>query len=218
MKKKNLDLYRDRFKPVDEDQIIRIQKYMARSKFTDKDVKKISKEVDRIISIEKETVKIVLYIIPETTPRPRYNFTGHNFYVKNAASNNQFMKVLVDNEETLRHYIVTPCEFTCRCYFPIPSDMNKTDTLLAEMGAIRPTTQKDWDNLGKTYSDMIQKWLLLNDALIIKGTTEKYWSLKPRVEIEITYMKQSDCKYNDRKIQNSKTFKESQKYIHQDYE
>ena len=211
MFKKNLDTYKDRYKDVDKDTFIRIQKYMAKAGFSEKDVKKFRKEVDRILNLPKETIKIVLYIIPETTPRPRYNFNSHNFYVKNAASNNQFMKILVEKEELLKNYIVTPCEFTCRLYFPIPSDMNRIDTLLAEMGVIRPPIQKDWDNLGKTYSDMVQKWLLLNDALIIKGTSEKYWSLKPRVEIEITYPTKIDCKYNERKIKSSKTYQEHMK-------
>ena len=58
---------------------------------------------------------------------------------------------------------------------------------------------------------MVQKWLLLNDALIIKGTSEKYWSLKPRVEIEITYPTKIDCKYNERKIKSSKTYQDAMK-------
>ena len=48
-------------------------------------------------------------------------------------------------------YIYRNCEFECRLYFPIPAGMNKVDTLLAEVGAIRPVNNKDWDNLGKTY-------------------------------------------------------------------
>lgn len=206
--KKNTDLYKSKYKDIDQDQIERIQDFMSKKNFTDKDIRKFNDRLKHAMNVERETVKIVLYIIPESTPRPRYNFKGHNFYVKNASTNNQFMKLLVRKEESLQHYIVTPCEFTCRMYFPIPSDMNKVDTLLAEMGAIRPPIQKDWDNLGKTYSDMIQKWLLLNDALIVKGTSEKYWSLKPRVEIEITYLKEMDCKYNEKKILNSKQYKD----------
>lgn len=209
MLKKNLDLYREKYKNIDKDTFIRIQKFMASSKFSEKDMKKFSKEVVRITNLERETVKIVLYTIPETTPRPRYSPIGHNFYVKNAASNNKFMKVLVEHEEALKGYIVTPCEFTCRLYFPIPGDMKKVDILLAEMGVIRPPIQKDWDNLGKTYSDMIQKWLLINDSLIVKGTSEKYWSLKPRVEIELTYLKEMDCKYNERKIKSTKAYQDS---------
>lgn len=212
MLKKNTDIYKDRYRSIDTDTVERIHKFMADSNFTDRDMKRFKHDVERITSLERETIKLILYIIPETTPRPRYNFTTHAFYVKNAFSNNQFMKVLVDQEESLKGYITTPCEFTCRMYFPIPGDMNKVDTILAEMGYIRPPIQKDWDNLGKTYSDMIQKWLLINDALIVKGVSEKYWSLKPRVEIEITYLKEYDCKYNKRKIESTKAYKDIEKY------
>ena len=209
MLKKNKDLYKTKYKDLDDDEIVRIRKFMIQSRFTDKDMKKFVKEVNRISDLEKETIKIVLNIIPESTPRPRYSSVGHNFYVKNASSNNKFMKLLVGKEEALQGYITVPCEFVCRMYFPIPSDMNRVDTLLAEMGYIRPPIQKDWDNLGKTYSDMIQKWLLINDALIVKGTSEKYWSLKPRVEIEITYTMGPDCKYNTKKIRATKSYQEA---------
>ena len=48
MLKKNLDLYREKYKNIDKDTFIRIQKFMASSKFSEKDMKKFSKEVVRI--------------------------------------------------------------------------------------------------------------------------------------------------------------------------
>ena len=87
--------------------------------------------------------------------------------------------------------------------------MNKKEVILAELGVIKPPISKDWDNLGKTYSDMIQKWLLINDGLIVKGTTEKFWSLKPRVEIILDYLVDFDCKYNKNLITKSKFYQEA---------
>ena len=80
--------------------------------------------------------------------------------------------------------------------------------MLAELGMIKPITTPDWDNLGKTYSDMVQKWLLLNDSLITEGSVSKRYSLKPRVEITITYALNYDSIYNKRVIENSKSYKE----------
>ena len=85
--------------------------------------------------------------------------------------------------------------------------MNTLDTVLAELGLIKPVTTPDWDNFGKTYSDMVQKYLLLNDSLITDGSVKKRYSLKPRVEITITYLLNYDCLYNKRVIENSKAFK-----------
>ena len=96
--------------------------------------------------------------------------------------------------------ITTPCKFTCRSYLPIPKSMSAIEKILAEMGLIRPITKPDWDNIGKTYSDMIQGMLLLDDSLIIEGVSKKYYSTKPRVEIYIEYMEKYDCLYNERKI------------------
>ena len=78
--------------------------------------------------------------------------------------------------------------------------MNKVDTVLAELGWIRPITKPDWDNLGKTYSDMIQSTLLEDDSLIIEGTSKKYYSLKPRIEIHIEWADEHDCPYNYNKL------------------
>ena len=60
-----------------------------------------------------------------------------------------------------------------------------------------------WDNLGKTYSDMIQDILLLNDNIVNPGRVEKYFSLKPRVEIYIKYQDGFDSNFNRKKITNS---------------
>ena len=54
---------------------------------------------------------------------------------------------------------------------------------------------------------MVQKYLLLNDSLITDGSVKKRYSLKPRVEITITYLLNYDCLYNKRVIENSKAFK-----------
>ena len=86
--------------------------------------------------------------------------------------------------------------------------MNIVDTILAELGLIKPITTPDWDNLGKTYSDMVQKHLLLNDSLITDGSVSKRYSLKPRIEITITYLLNYDCQYNKKVIEHSKSYKE----------
>ena len=209
MLKKNTDLYKEKYDQVSNDQLERINEFLIENKFSKKDIDKFNKEFDRILNLKRETLKMVFNIIPESTPRPRLNFKHGNFYVKNAHSNNEFLRLLVDKEECLQNYITTPCYFTCKMYFPIPSNMNKIEKLLAEVGAIQPPINKDWDNLGKTYSDMVQKWLLISDALITKGTSEKYWSLKPRVEIYIDYLTEYDCKFNQKLIEKSKAYQTS---------
>ena len=78
--------------------------------------------------------------------------------------------------------------------------MTKSEQILAEMGLIRPISKPDWDNLGKSYSDMIQGVLIQDDSLIIEGVSRKFYSAKPRVEITIEYLKDFDSKFNENKI------------------
>ena len=208
MLKKNLEEYSSKFKHISKNQLERIQDYIDENNFSEKDLKKFDNECKRINEIETETLRMIFYIIPESTPRPRMNFLHGNFYVKNAKSNNDFIKILMDREKFLNdYYIYTPCYFQCDMYFPIPSNMSKVDTLLAELGVIRPCNNKDWDNLGKTYSDMIQKYLLINDSLITTGISRKFWSLKPRVEITLKYLIDFDCKYNKNVVEHSQAYK-----------
>jgi hypothetical protein len=54
---------------------------------------------------------------------------------------------------------------------------------------------------------MIQQILLLNDNVITKGSVEKYYSVKPRVVINIKYQKGFDSKFNKKKMTKSTNYK-----------
>ena len=78
--------------------------------------------------------------------------------------------------------------------------MKSVDKILAELGFIRPTSKPDWDNIAKAYCDMIQDTLLYDDSLVIEGSSKKFYSVKPRIEISIEYMNDYDCEFNQKKI------------------
>jgi len=82
--------------------------------------------------------------------------------------------------------------------------MKPAEQILAECGFIRPISKPDFDNLVKTYTDMIQDVLLLDDSLIIEGSSSKYYSWKPRIEFTIEYMVEHDSIYNKNKINKKK--------------
>lgn len=163
---------------------------------------RIINEVNRVLGIEWKTVRIVVWLVPKPTPRPRYSSSSHTFYVKGAADNHKrFAKFL--KKENLEQ-IETPCTFRVTSYLPTPTSMTKLEKIIAELGLVAPISTPDWDNLGKTYSDMVQNALILNDALIFRGESAKFYSIKPRVEIEISYMTDFDSNYNKKKILNMK--------------
>lgn len=197
MKKAELD-YIEKYGNVSSDHLERILGMISDIKSQDRFIKQLTEDVERIKSIQWSTIRFVIYLLPKATPRPRHNFIQNTFYVMGAKDNRDiFAKALINADIDM---ITTPCKFECISYLPIPSSMSNEEKLLAESGLIRPVAKPDWDNLGKTYSDMIQGTLLFDDSLIIEGIAKKYYSSKPRIEITIQYMNEFDSRFNEKKL------------------
>lgn len=147
---------------------------------------------------------IILFEIPEGSPRPRFRIVNRKNLSNMALSNpnfvhvysltgkedNMFMKRLMTQEDftALDSMICTPCTVDIYAFLKTPSYYNKEDTILAEIGLHRPISKPDWDNLGKKYSDMFNSNVWLDDAFVIDGSVHKYYSVLPRIEIKIRYM------------------------------
>jgi Holliday junction resolvase RusA-like endonuclease len=146
--------YRDLYGDIPKDEIERF-KYLLDKYDDNKNIKKyLSDRIKDILNIKWKHEKITIYLVPKATPRPRHNMLRNTFYVIGAKDNKDiFLKFMKKIDIDI---ITTPCKFTCISYLPIPKQMTPIETVLAEMGLIRPITKPDWDNLGKTYSDMIQ--------------------------------------------------------------
>lgn len=164
---------------------------------------KVDKMKDDIIGLEWKQIHLILPIIPKPTPRPRYTSKGH-MYVKGAAEHKQFFQAILDEHDI----IFTTTKIDIDVYLPIPtSSMNSSEILLAQQGFIRPIGGGDWDNIAKTYCDMMQGVLISNDNIIIEGTLRKWYSIKPKVKISLMYQENFDSKYNKRKVTSSKTYR-----------
>lgn len=164
------------------------------------DFDKIREEEERVKNIPWKELSITLPIVPKPSPRPRYSFKTEHFYVIGAGKNKQVIKKYIDN----CNIIYTRTDLTVVTYQPTPTSMmTKNEIYLAEKGIIQPIQNPDWDNLGKTYSDMIQGILLLNDNIVNPGTVVKYYSVKPRVDIFIKYQDGFDSNFNRKKITTS---------------
>ena len=153
--------------------------------------------IKRIRSIKWNEIKYTIYLVPKGTPRPRSG--KYHFYVSGAADNKKIFKAFIKNNPDIAS-IRTPCKIYCDSYLPIPSAMNNLEKVLSELGFIRPISKPDFDNLVKTYADMIQGTLLYDDALIVEGLSRKYYSVKPRIELRLKYMLDYDCDYNRKKM------------------
>ena len=186
-----------------EEILIYLQKELN---LTEKDFEKINKMEEYVNSIPWNTLKIILPIIPRGCPRPKQGRNGI-FYVTGAKENKKLCKYYIEEKYNI---IYTQTYFSVSTYIPTPlKSMNRHEIYRAETKSLVPMSYPDWDNLGKTYSDMIQDILILNDNIISKGLVEKYYSVKPRVEIEIRYQEGFDSRFNKRRIQSSKAYKDA---------
>lgn len=201
-KKLKLKEYNEKYGDISKNLSERFITLWSSLNIKERDVPKIRELVYRNMNMKKRSVSFVFYFIPDATPRPRYSRFTKSFYVKNALDYKSIFSDFIKSVEDVE-LITTPCEFICTTYKPIPSSMNRYEKLLAELGLIKDISKPDWDNLAKTYCDMIQHGLLLDDSLIYKGITEKLYSTKPRVEITIKYYIEHDSTYNERKINKS---------------
>ena len=169
--------------------------------------------------------QIVLFEVPEGTPRPRFRIVNRanisnvamanpNFvhvYSLTGKEDNSFMKRLMSEEdfEGLDKLICTPAIVDIYAFFKTPSYYNKEDTILAEIGVHRPIYKPDWDNLGKKYSDMFNTNVWLDDDLVIDGAVHKYYSVLPRIEIRLKYMNMVYNKHQFNSIVNRTDYDES---------
>lgn len=153
-------------------------------------------------------LNIVLYEEPEGTPRPRFRIVNRrNFnneainnsefvhvYSINAKEDSVFMRRLVEEQLLSLNYLInTPCIVNFNAFYKTPSSFSITDKFMCEMGLIDPITKPDWDNIGKKYSDMYNHNVWIDDNLVKKGTVDKFYSILPRVEIQLRYL---NCVYN----------------------
>lgn len=216
MKKKQRE-YQEKYGQVPNDFSERFEFIIKHLKLSMKDIEKVRKGIKKLLKVQWTDLDFIFYFVPEATPRARYSSFTRRFYVKNASDNHELFKDFIEHSGDLFHIVTTPCKFYCDIYLPISNQMNRVEKVLAELKLIRAVSKPDWDNAGKTYSDMIQKHLLLDDSLIVEGVVRKFYSFKPRIEIRLSYMEKYDCKFNKKKIEEWKFYKDiSEKIIEKD--
>ena len=196
---KKIDEYNEKYSNIPSELQERFLYVLKELNIKEKEMNKIRQQIKSILRIKFHTLSFVFYFIPQATPRPRYSRFTKSFYVKNALNYNEIFKKFIEETSDIDFLITTPCEFECKTYSPIPSSMNRIEKVITELGLIHNISKPDWDNLGKTYSDMVQKHLISDDSIIYKGTVEKLYSCKPRIEITIKYMDEFDSKFNRNK-------------------
>lgn len=202
-KKQKMIEYEDKYSHIPRDYVERLNWLYESLKINDQKAEEILQTRNAFIqSTYYQTIRIVMYEIPEHTPRPRARLitrkgimnaaTGDNSFIQvysiTGRQNKEYMKAFVsDNLNELEHLLCTPCNIEYRTYFPTPSYYSKTQIFLAEIGLDRPITKPDFDNIEKSYADMFTDNVWIDDIIVVDATIRKFYSVLPRVEIDLMY-------------------------------
>lgn len=194
--------YQEKYSEIPKDYVDRLN-YMIKDMPNNKllDIVNMKRNMEQ--NMIYNTIKIILYEDPEGAKRPRFrliNLKNYNkvayespmfvhVYSPNASEDNMYMKRLSDQELfNLDHIINTQCIITINAYCKTPSKFNKSQQIMSEIGLIRNIGKPDWDNISKKYCDMFNKNIWLDDSLVVSGTTNIFYSILPRIEIDIQYL------------------------------
>lgn len=83
-------------------------------------------------------------------------------------------------------------DFKVRVYFQVPESWSGRKKRDAHRGILRPTITPDFDNLAKACSDALTGIVLRDDKFIVQATIEKWYSDRPRVEMEVSEVQLRD--------------------------
>lgn len=202
--KKDLKKYDEKYGDVSRDCLDRI--YDLIDNVPDSQLNTLRTNLESNLNTVWNYISFIFFFVPKATPRARSAGFGKHFYVSDAMNNSRLMEEFVSHHLADFPLITTACRFHCDTYFPTPDSMTKEERLRAELKHIRHMSKPDWDNLGKTYSDMIQNTIIMDDSMIVDASVSKYYSTKPRIEITIEYADRYDSNYNMKRITKRKQY------------
>ena len=210
-RKQRISEYNDKYQDRDLDIMKHLENYFKSRKWNfDKAVKKANMKAEKILEArEYETINLIFFEYPMKTERPRR--AGWKIYSPNAEENHSYFKEAWCNIVNDFKFINTPAEIEIKAYLEMPSAVKADEVLLFEAGVLDVLETPDYDNIGKCYTDMLKDILVVDDDLFHTGIIRKYYSVIPRVEVRITYLKQHESEFIYKKIKSRKRVKELEK-------
>ena len=163
--------------------------------------------------VKYNQIKITFYEEPYQSHRPRVNFHTRGLHVPLAKENLSFIKSFVDDLKEDIKLVSTPMRVDLVAYFPMPSNIKPVEVLLYETEHDMAIGKPDFDNILKAYVDMIRESIILDDDIVSESYFKKYYSLKPRVVLTITYTNGFVSEHSYKKITTRKSFKDLEQYI-----
>lgn len=222
-RKQRLSEYESKYSNIPKDYNERLSWMYDTLHITPTKAKEILNTRDGMLSaLYYKIYRIILYEDPVGASRPRARFINRNnlistakadpsfihIYSPHAKENSLYMKRIMEDQEfnELEQLICTPCEVIYDTYFHTPPTWSSVDKFLCEIGLNRPLIKPDWDNIGKAYSDMYNGNVWIDDILTIDGRVRKFYSMLPRIEIDLMYQNMVYNRYQYKSIISRKDF------------
>ena len=80
-----------------------------------------------------------------------------------------------------------PVAMHLRAYFQAPKNLKKSYREAVDRETLPVTKRPDVDNIAKSLADGMNGIVYKDDAQVFSATAEKFYSDRPRVEVEISY-------------------------------
>lgn len=132
-------------------------------------------------------IKLTIPIEPVEQERPKASRTRNGVHLYDPPKVRSFKSVLA--LYTRMHYSGKPLEgplsVKVRFYRRNQKRVSKRRLKLREEGKIRPTKKPDLSNYLKSFEDALNGVLWADDAQIVNEEISKYYSQKPRIEVEV---------------------------------
>ncbi|WP_082234996.1 RusA family crossover junction endodeoxyribonuclease [Halobacillus massiliensis] len=93
---------------------------------------------------------------------------------------------LVASQHAPEELLEGSLDLLIKVYRPIPKSFSKKKTAEAEAGVLRPVTKPDNTNYAKGIEDALNGVIYKDDSLIVDLHVSKYYSLKPRIVVEVS--------------------------------
>lgn len=130
-------------------------------------------------------IEIVLLGAPMGKERVRFvKATGRTFTPERTVNYESRLAYAAQQMMNGRPLFDGPLSVDVTAYMPVAESKPKKWKVAALAGEIRPTKKPDWDNFGKIL-DALNLVVWADDAQIVEGRVQKFYSDQPRMEIRV---------------------------------
>lgn len=130
-------------------------------------------------------IKFTIPGIPVAKGRPRFTKSGIAYTPAKTRQYENLVKAEAFQAMEKQPLFENAVEIVIRVFLPIPKSFSKTKKEQCLLWNILPITRPDLDNYIKAVLDGCNKIVFKDDSQIVDIAAQKFYSDKPRIEVEI---------------------------------